>query len=190
MKESKSRVIFIFLLLFFIVWTFLIYRFSPESILDAIGVRNSYLVVFMVSLFGGISILFPIPYYLFVMTFAAGGSNPLLLGVFAGVGLTLGDSTSYLFGSHGGKIIPERYRKISKKILKKLTSYPEWLRFSTILLWGSIVPLPSDILTIPLGLMGYSYKKLIIPLGIGHIIFNTLIAFAGYYGITFILQLL
>jgi len=190
MRKLKSKIIFVLLLLFLIIWTFVIYNFSPERIINSIGIENSYFVVFIISLFGGISILFPIPYYIFVMTFAAGGSNPLLLGIFAGVGLTLGDSTSYLFGRHGGKIIPNRYNKISKNILNRLVSYPEWLRASIILLWGSIVPLPSDVLTIPLGLMGYSYKKLIIPLGIGHIIFNTLIAFAGYYGISFILQLL
>ncbi len=190
MKKLKSKIIFFALLLFFVFWTFLIYKFSPEAMIESIGIENSYFVVFIVSLFGGISILFPIPYYIFVMTFAAGGSNPILLGIFAGIGLTLGDSTSYLFGRHGGKIIPNRYSKISKSILNKLVSYPEWLRASIILLWGSIVPLPSDILTIPLGLMGYSYRKLIIPLGVGHIIFNTIIAFSGYYGINFILQFL
>lgn len=190
MKKLKSKIIFILLFLFLIIWTFFISKFSPERIINLIGIENSYFVAFIVSLFGGISILFPVPYYIFVMTFAAGGSNPLLIGFFAGLGLTLGDSTSYLFGRHGGKIIPDKYNKFSKIILNKLISYPEWLRASIVLLWGSIVPLPSDILTIPLGLMGYSYKKLIIPLGIGHIIFNTLIAFAGYYGITFILQIL
>lgn len=187
-KKLKSKVLFVCFLLFFVVWTFFVYKFSPESIIDSMGIENSYFVVFVLALFGGISILFPIPYYLFVMTFAAGGSNPFLLGIFAGIGLTLGDSTSYLFGRHGKNIIPEKYNKFSKKILDKLTLYPGWLRAFVILIWGSIVPLPSDILTIPLGLMEYSYKKLIIPLGIGHIIFNTLIAFGGYYGISFILQ--
>lgn len=188
MGKLKSKILFVVFLLFFIVWTFVIYRCSPEEIINSIGIENSYFVVFMISLFGGISILFPIPYYLFVMTFASGGSNPILLGIFAGIGLTLGDSTSYFFGRHGKKVISEKYNKISKKFLDRLISYPGWLRAFVILIWGSVVPLPSDIITIPLGLMGYSYKKLIIPLGIGHIIFNTLIAFGGYYGISFILQ--
>lgn len=189
MKNIKNKIFFVSILIFFVFWTFFIYKFSPEKIIEMVGLNNSYLVVLFVSFLGGVSIIFPLPYYLFVMTFAAGGSNPFILGIFAGVGLTLGDSTSYLFGFHGGEIIPQKYQKNFEKILKKFISYPKYLRALLIFIWGSIVPLPSDILTIPMGILKYPYKKLIIPLGLGHIVFNTILAVSGYYGINFILNL-
>jgi membrane protein YqaA with SNARE-associated domain len=131
---------------------------------------------------GGISIMFPIPYYLLVFTFAAGGGNPILLGIFAGIGLAVGDSTSYLFGYHGGKLIPKLYQKMSRKITKKIMSSPEWARNLILFTWGAVTPFPNDILIVPLGLMRYPYKKTIIPIGLGNIVFNTAVAFAGAYG--------
>jgi membrane protein YqaA with SNARE-associated domain len=189
MKNAKNKIIFVAILIFIVFWTFFLYKFSPERIVDSIGIHNSYLVVLFLSFLGGISIVFPFPYYVFVMTFAAGGSNPFLLGIFAGFGLTLGDSTSYLFGFHGGEIIPKKYQKKFKKVLKKVLTYPDYLRTLLIFIWGSIVPLPSDIVTIPMGVLKYPYKKLIVPLGFGHMVFNTIIALSGYYGINFILAL-
>jgi len=126
--------------------------------------------------------MFPIPYYLEVFTFAAGGSNPFLLGISAGLGIAIGDSTSYLFGYNGGQIIPRVYQNISARISKIITSSPEWLRFVILIIWGSIFPFPNDLLIIPLGLIKYPYIKIVVPLVIGSIIFNTLIALAGFYG--------
>lgn len=183
-KPRQSIIYFTILLLLFILWAFFMTKFSPDRIIESIGITNSYLIVFILCIIGGISIMFPIPYYLAVFTFAAGGSNPLLLGICAGLGLMIGDSTSYYFGYHGGKIISKKMQERAKKISHFIISRPTWLITSLLVLWGSITPFPNDMMIVPLGLIRYPYLKTIIPIGFGNIIFNTVIALSGYYGWT------
>jgi len=186
MKITKKELSFVILFLFFIAWTVLIYHISPEGIIENLGIKNSYLIVFLTCLFGGISIFFPFPYYLIVFTLGAGGLNPFLIGLFAGIGLAVGDTTSYLLGHTGRIILPKSSKRISEKIHKKIALYPEWLKYFLFFIWGALVPLPNDLLLIPMGAIGYSYKKVVIPLVLGSIVFNTIIAFLGAYGLNLI----
>lgn len=181
-KPKNSIAYFAILLLFFIFWTILIIYFSPETLINFIGIKNAYLIVFFLCIIGGISIMFPIPYYLAVFTFGAGGLNPILLGLSAALGLMIGDSTSYFLAYHGGKIIPANYQRFSKKVSHFIISTPNWVRYFILILWASVTPFPNDMMVIPLGLVRYPYLKTILPLGLGNIIFNTIVALSGYYG--------
>ncbi len=180
--RTKREIFAVILILFFILWSILIYNYSPEQITEIIGVENGYLLAFILAFIGGTSILFPIPYYLFVFTFGAGGLNPFVLGLSAGIGVMLGDSTSYFLGYHGSSILPTRLVSLFSKITQWLTKKSYKLIFIIFLIYGSVTPIPNDLITVPMGLGKYNYWKVIIPLGIGNIIFNTLLALAGLYG--------
>ncbi|MBS3079725.1 hypothetical protein J4218_06395 [Candidatus Pacearchaeota archaeon] len=183
-KQNKKKELIVgLMILLFILWSFILYNFPPETIIRFIGINNSYIVVMILGLLGGTSILFPFPYYLFVITFAAGGSNPILLGICTGLGVILGESTSYLVGYHGRVILSENY----KKIFNRLNKYCEKTQNTIILsialfVYGCFVPFPNDFLILPLGAARYNYWKLMIPLGLGNICFNIMLAFAGIYG--------
>jgi membrane protein YqaA with SNARE-associated domain len=132
---------------------------------------------------GGTSILFPFPYYLFVVTFAAGGSNPVLIGICTGIGVIVGESTSYFIGYHGRIIFSETYQKRFNKLCKYCNKTKNAIILSIILfLYGALIPLPNDLFILPLGAARYNYWKMIIPLGLGNIIFNIILAFGGIYG--------
>lgn len=180
---NKKRIIVISIILFFVLISIFIYYLSPSKIVNIIGIQNSYIIIVILGFLGGVSILFPFPYYLFVLTFAAGGSNPVLLGICAGLGVMIGESTSYLIGYHGRVVLPQKYNKIFNKLCRDCNRAKNTILLTIVLfLYGAFVPFPNDLLILPLGAARYNYWKLIIPLGLGNILFNVILAFGGIYG--------
>jgi membrane protein YqaA with SNARE-associated domain len=186
-KNTGKKIGFLILILIIITWSIFLYIYGPERIIEKIGINNAYLFCFLAALFGGTSIFFPFPYYLFVISFGAGGVNPFLLGLFSGLGLIIGDTTSYIVGYKGKDVLPEKGKKIFEK-LRVLIDNPKYKKYvpGFLFLYGSISPLPNDIIVVPMGLAKYPYLKFMIPFGIGLIVFNTLLAFAGLYGLNLI----
>lgn len=184
LKRNAKKEMFIGLMvLFFILWSFIIYKISPSKIVEFAGINNSYLLVLFLGFLGGTSILFPFPYYLFVITFGAGGANPILLGIFAGLGVIIGESTSYWLGYYGRIILTDSYQKKFNKLCKWCSTTKNSILLSLVLfIYGAFVPIPNDVLILPLGAAHYNYWKLIIPLGLGNIVFNIILAFGGLYG--------
>ncbi len=180
--KSKRRISFVILIVLFILWTILIYNFSPAKIVELVGIENSYLLAFIVAFIGGTSILFPLPYYLLVITLGAGGINPILLGLSSGTGIILGDSTSYLIGYSGREVIPDKIKKLFDKLCNWLLSRNSFLIYIFLFLYGAMIPIPNDVITVSMGLAHYPYWKVMLPLGLGNIIFNISLALVGFYG--------
>ncbi|MFA5054531.1 MAG: hypothetical protein WC565_10750, partial [Parcubacteria group bacterium] len=99
-RRKKSALYFIPLLVF-LTWTVFIYQFPPADIVAAIGTENGYVATLLLAFLGGMSVFVSVPYHLVIMTFAAGGVNPWLLGLTASVGQLGGDTVSYLLGRSG-----------------------------------------------------------------------------------------
>jgi len=172
-----------FLILIFIVWLFILYKIPPTEIVDKVGVKNGYLLVLILAIIGGTSILFPIPYYLVVFTFAAGGLNPFLLAFMAGTGVAIGDSTSYLVGYSGREILSGKMMNIFNRMYEWLSKKPKWMLFSFLYIYTAISPLPNDLINVPMGFVKFPYFRLMIPMWLGNITFNLIIALSGMYGL-------
>lgn len=189
-KRSKKKFIifkkkafpFFGFLLSILLLSFILTRFPPEEIVKIIGINNSYIALFFLAFLGGISIFFPFPYYIVVFMFGAAGLNPFLLGICAGFGVILGDTTSYFIGYTGREIVPDKFNKYFSKFYLWVNKKPLWVMSIVLFLYGAFVPFPNDAVIIPLGIARYKYWRAIIPLAIGNIVFSTLIAFAGLYG--------
>jgi len=182
-RNIKKEIILAIIILLLIVWSIFIYYLSPDEIVTRVGIKNSYLLVIILGFLGGTSILFPFPYYLFVLTFAAGGSNPILLGVFSGLGVILGETTSYYVGYQGRIIFSGKFQRKLNQLAKSGEKTKNAIGISLALfIYGACVPLPNDVLVIPFGVARYNYFKFIIPLGLGNIIFNIILAYSGIYG--------
>lgn len=179
----QRRLSVLILILLLVAWTVFIVLVPPAEIVERLGLENGYAVVFLLAVFSGLSTFIPLPYYLVVATFGAGGLNPVLLGLAAGSGVILGDSASYLIGYHSRAILPTRLQRIFEKVSSWSAGGRPWLVPATLFLYGAAVPFPNDLIVIPLGLVRYSYWRLIIPLGLGNIVSNIGVAFLGTYGI-------
>lgn len=185
-KSHRGLLILAALSLSVVMWVMLLNYISPEEIVDSIGINNGYLVLFLVAFFGGMSSFSGASYIATVLTLAAGGLDPILLALVSGVGISLSDTLFYWVGHHSQHLIE------SPKILQKLERVSEWLSRQSRLIIGlciyaytSFTPLPTDLITLTLGLTRQPYLLVIVALTLGNFTFTYLLATLGSSFLTF-----
>jgi membrane protein YqaA with SNARE-associated domain len=138
-----------------------------------------YFGVFIVSAVSAASIFLPVPGFLFILA-ASPFLNPWILGVVAGAGMAIGELTGYALGRGGN-------RAVKKRELKWLSKGEEWFKkgkgrgFLFIVIFAA-TPLPDDITGILGGIFRYDWKMFLLAAFIGKTIMNLALAFAGFYG--------
>lgn len=140
--------------------------------------------LFLVNLISCSSIFFPLPGYILVFIFG-GILNPFLVAIFSSLGSALGEITAYGVGRGGGYILKrkqEKYFEKGKEWFKKQKGF--WL----IIIFAA-TPLPFDIIGILSGVLNYNLKKFILAAFFGKMIMNSALAFGGFYGIEWILNI-
>ena len=149
-----------------------------------------YAGVFLASLIGSASILLPVPSFIF--TFLAGKIlDPFLVGVFSGIGSAIGELTSYGvgFGVVYGKNKLSKKRKPGSHNRKWSDMAKKWFRGRygfVLLIVFAATPLPDDVLGLYCGVIRYDIKKYFIAVLIGKIILGIFLAYAGFYGLSFV----
>lgn len=132
-----------------------------------------YLGAFIISIFGSLTIVFPIPY---TVTIYMLGSilNPILLGVICGAGSVMGEMSAYLVGLGGKKFLEKRYGE-------RLEAARELFeRFGAMIIFVfALLPLPDDLILIPLGMMGYSLKTVVVACFLGKTVMGIIVAVGG-----------
>jgi membrane protein YqaA with SNARE-associated domain len=132
--------------------------------------------VFLVSLLGNASIVFPVPSFLVV--FAVGSLlNPWLVGIIAGLGAAIGELTGYILGMGGRHAIRKRYGKDLERVKGWVESHG---MFSVLVLFAA-TPLPDDIVGIIGGMVRYDLKRFFLAVLIGKVILHVGIALGGLY---------
>lgn len=162
------------------------YLYGPKELVDMIGVENGYILIFLIAAFGGLSSVSSAVYYTTLFTLAAGGANPLLLGVLCGIAITIGDSAYFFFGESIRGIAPKRLHKILDKITHWIEKRPDWAAPLLVFIYTGFTPLPNDVLTVPLALAGVKYRKIWYALLLGNVVLMTILAYAAAYGVTFL----
>ena len=162
---------------------------SPEEVIARIGIHNSYLIMFILAALGGRLAFSAIPYHVVLMTLAVGGLNPLLLGLAAALGVTLGDTASYFVGYQGSVLIPKKTQNSLRWIYNFGIKHPKIL--PPILFLYAASPISNDFIAISMGLSRYPFWHMIIPLGLGNFMLNASLAllstqtFAFFQGTSF-----
>ncbi len=186
-QRRKRNLLYLVPIVMFLAWTVFIYQFPPTDIAASIGTENGYFATLLLAFLGGLSVLVSIPYHLVIMTFAAGGLNPWLLGLVASIGQMGGDSTSYLLGFSGGSIASGRLATTMDRFRNWITQCPYWQTACALFVYGSISPLSNDWMLVPMGLARYPYWRVMLPLELGNVVFNTAMALLGTYGLASVL---
>ncbi len=187
-RYKKQLAAFIFFLMFIVTWGFLVHQFPPQEIVERFGVTNGYAIAFVAGFLGGVSTFTSIPYALVVITLGAGGLNPVLLGITSATGLFLGDTTSYFFGFYGHHVVPNGFQEKLQKFRDWLLARKRaWMIPVVIFLYGAFFPFSNDVVVISFGLARYPFWRVMIPLGLGTIVFNSILAFLGSYGLGYFL---
>lgn len=179
-KGLARKIVFILLLLFIIAWTVLLYFHPPEELVTVIGVHNSYLVGFLISIIGALSSFTTFSTYPAIVTLATGEINPFILGISAGLGLAIGDVMFYYFGFTARGVVSKKIKERLEKVLNWLAKKSDRYIQVFIFLYVAFTPFPNNILTGSLALIGYPIKKVAPPLIIGDIVLPTLAAWLAF----------
>jgi membrane protein DedA with SNARE-associated domain len=139
-----------------------------------------YFGAFIISLFGNFTVFFPVPFAITIYAFGA-TLNPLALGLVCGFGSTIGEFSAYIIGRGGRRIIENSYGKRLDTAKLLIQRYGMMIIFIF-----AVLPLPDDLILIPMGMLRYSLKKAITAMLIGKIIMCTSVAYAGYFSYSFI----
>lgn len=177
-KSDLIVLVFTFILLV------LVYSFQSELAASANALRNwmiqvgwqyGYLGAFLVSILGNFTIIFPVPYSLTIFTLGGLGLNPFLLGMFSGLGASIGEFSAYFLGRGVSMLKLEKtYGERFKRIKKMVREYG----FLSVLLFAA-TPLPDDLVMIPLGIINYNLLLALIASFLGKMILCTFLGYAG-----------
>jgi len=171
--------------LFFSIAILLALIFSFETLisndlLKGIITDYNYTGVVVASFLTGIA-GFPVPIVAFTPLFVELGLDTVLVVVAIVGGLTMGDLVTYAFGIVGRRLSGGTENRVLSRLevhTKKHKTLPLWALF----FWASFVPIPNEVLLLPLGLLGYRFAQILPPLILGNVILNTLVA-SGIIGI-------
>lgn len=172
------------ILLFIISWFIFVFLVGPQTIVDFLGVQNTYLTIFLISAIGGFSSFTAVSVYSLLVTFVGGGASPLFIALAAGFGVTIGDSLFYLFGSKSRDALNQKTKQKVDRLKKFIKNKNSFLTPVLIFIYAGFTPFPNDIMTVSVALTGYSYKKAITPLFLGNLTNLILVSYAAFYGWT------
>lgn len=181
LESSKNRLIFATLALFIVGWTTLLAIVPAESIVSSIGVTNAYIVVFLLAAIGGLSTLTGTSLFAIIVTFAAGGALPWLLGLTAGIGIFISDSIFFLIAHKGSQSVTLRTNDIRNTLARIITKTPPWMLHGGVFTYIGLTPLPNDILMLALALARIRYRTIALTLFAGSISIATVAAYLGEY---------
>jgi membrane protein YqaA with SNARE-associated domain len=148
--------------------------------------------LFLAAVIGNASLFLPLPVDLLIIPlssvdyFGLGVITPFILGLIVALGASIGEFSGYFVGLAGIK----SFESMKKKEVEKLKLLKEKLEVVGIPLiaFFAFTPLPFDLIGIAAGLSKYSKKKFFIGCLAGKIPRYIILAYAGYFGISFIMQ--
>jgi len=178
--STRTKLLTLVLLLLFLTVSITVAQIPAETIVDTIGSNNAVLLMFVLGLVGGITTFSGIPYHFVLMSLAAGGVTPWLLGIVTALGVMCGDSVMFGVSKQAGHLVSGRVATWLSTVAEALGAHPKLLA-PALVVYGSISPFSNDFIVASLSLMGYRYRQIIVPLTMGNMLYNIALAYLGYY---------
>ncbi len=143
--------------------------------------------LFIASIVGNATILFPLPIDLFVVGYGAiapTSAQVLATGLVSGAGAAIGEMSAYILGYLGVR----GFESIKKRGVVSITEIRKRLRYKGmwIVFLGALTPFPFDVIGIAAGLIKYSPRRFFIAALAGKVLRYCLLAYAGFYGMQII----
>lgn len=135
-----------------------------------------YPALFLIAIVSGFSLIAPVPAVVFIPLVVAAGLNFWIAIVIVIVGMTIGDGFGIFLGKTGRHALDEwvelAWVERIERFLGKWKIKPEILAF----FYAAFVPLPNEILFVPLAFLQKSVKKLLLAALLGNAVFNIIAA--------------
>jgi len=171
--KNKKIKTFIVLGVFILIVISILPFYSPDEIVEFIGVKNGYILIAVASLIGGHTSYGSILFITILTSLILGGLNPIYLWIISSINLTIGDVIIFKFGESGIDLLSDKWDKRlskltglfnKKKIVKKFTPLISYL-------YIGFSPLPNDVLLLFLSAIKYPFKKVFWIIFLGDLTF-------------------
>jgi membrane protein YqaA with SNARE-associated domain len=160
---------------------FLAKQAETHETVRALVASYSYAGVFLLSLISGINIAVPIPAAAFIPLFVGAGLSLAPTVIVIALGTGIADMAAYLVGSIGRSAAKERSSTFTDR-LERLRSSHRFLPLIFLFFFACFVPLPNELVVIPLVFMGYRFFEVLPVAILGNFVFTSLAA-AGFLGV-------
>lgn len=152
-----------------------------ETLMELIR-RFGYIGLFLIAIVSGFNLISPVPAIAFVPIVVSAGLGFWPAVIIVTIGMTIGDAIGIFLGLTGRGLLNEWIQlaflqKIQAKI-KQWETKPHVIAF----FYAAFVPLPNELLVIPLSFLSKKWKGLLTATFLGNIVFNILVAL-GLLGI-------
>lgn len=141
------------------------------------AIRYGYLGAFIVSFIGNVNLVLVFPYTIVIFLLAASGLNPILLGIATGTGAVIGEFSGYIMGRWGSAMLERKRPGMGDSLKLLLQRRPKLI--PVLLYVVTLLPVPADILFIPLGLLKYHPWQVFWPSLLGKVSAGIIIAYSG-----------
>lgn len=181
--KKKHALILLGLIAFIVIFSWMLFHFGPTQIVETLGVENSYGIMFLMSVFGGVSTFTSVSYLATLGALAIGGLDPFLLGLVAGTGLLISDSFFFYLGKEGRRAAGGKPKEWADRFEAWLRKQPRWMVPVVTYLYTGLTPLPNDVLTIALAFAEVKFRRIVLALWLGNMTLTTLVAYLAIEGI-------
>jgi len=168
-----------------IVWLNVFLIEHRETVQD-IASQFGYGGMFILAIISGFNLAIPLPAIGFYPVFTELGYHPAKIILILSLGMTIGDSIAYLIGQTGKGILERSSAKKVVKLFHRVYMRNPLLPFVLLFFYAAFVPLPNELLVIPMAIAGYRFWQMGAVLFLGNILFNIV----GAFGISAIISFL
>lgn len=162
------------LILIIFIAFYLAHLARESSLIRDLVADYGYFGIFVVALISGFNLAVPVPAATFLPLFLQSGLDFWFTITLITFGVTLADSFTYIIGRLGREIIDEKRKMIIT--LEIVGERHRWAPMTLLFLFSAIVPLPNEILVVPLGFLNYKFRRIWPVILAGNFIFNLIYA--------------
>jgi len=164
---------------FVLILMMLLRSFDLEKFVAEVGIKNTYLLVFLFSIIGGVSALTAASFYTAIFTLASTGISPYVIALVAAPGILIGDLVFWYLGLQGRALAYEAFGNLLTRMADYLSTKSKWFVSVFAFVYTGLTPFPGDILMASLAILRFRFRDICIPVLLGNYLLVLLIAKLG-----------
>ncbi len=164
----------IFLLVFIGILFYFTGLAQENETIRNIVASYGYPGIFVIALISGFNLAVPVPAIAFLPLFLESGLSFWIGILTITLGVTMADMVAYFIGKLSFEITSQTAESRVVKKLEAIRKKYQWGPPIILFVFAAVVPLPNELLVIPMGFLGYRFIHILPPIIAGNLVFNLL----------------
>jgi membrane protein YqaA with SNARE-associated domain len=149
---------------------------SNNEVAQGMVGQFGYLGILVLAIIAGVNVILPVPAATFVPVFLAAGMWMPFIIITLVIGTIIADYAGYFVGRWSREFAKDHYPNTYRKVLS-LNEKHHNLLLPFVFFYAALVPFPNEAFIIPLALIGVKFRFILIPLILGNLINQSMLAF-------------